>query len=607
MTALASQTAAWLLSVAGAAFALGLVATFVTRLVAQRIGFVAKPRAERWHSRPTALAGGIGIFFAFLAPTIVVGGHLRAHLLAGAGAMFLLGLVDDVVHLKPYAKLVGQFAIAAVTVVTGSVLPWTRVLVVNQAISLFWVIGITNALNLLDNMDGLAGGVACLAATFQSIFFLLQRQMPEAACSIALAGAAGGFLVFNRKPATIFMGDCGALFLGFTLASLSMEHGYGRSRGLLATVAVPVLVMLVPIFDTTFVTLVRLVRGRPVSQGGRDHTSHRLVLLGLSETTAVWSLLAIGALGGTIAVLARMGISEGVWVGVPLLAIALAFLGIHLARTDRPERTDQRNLLVSVAAFGYRRRLFEVVVDAVNAMVALVAAFLLRFDGVIPSAIASDLTRVFLVIVATKLVVLYVAHAYDGVWRYAGMRDLMALARAATLASFCSFIVVGVWIRFGTLSRGALIIDWLLFAVLVMASRVSFRVLRVLLGGAPQERGATRVVLWGAGDLGEQLARRLLDNPEEGLVPVAFIDDDPLKVGRMIHGLPVSGGALEIPILLGAGFADVAIVTTRRISDERAAEIARLAGPKRLRRLRFTLEEVAVRPEIAVTPALPPS
>jgi UDP-GlcNAc:undecaprenyl-phosphate/decaprenyl-phosphate GlcNAc-1-phosphate transferase len=603
----ATQTTPWLIAVGGTAFALALVATFLTRFVAQRIGFVAKPRAERWHERPTALAGGVGIFVAFVGPTLVVGGHLRLHLLAGASAMFSLGLVDDVVHLKPYAKLVGQFSLAALTVATGSLLPWTRVLVVNQAISVFWIIGITNALNLLDNMDGLAGGVACLASTFQAIFFLLQEQMPEAACSTALAGAAAGFLVFNRKPASIFMGDCGALFLGYTLATLSMEHGYGRSRGLLATVAVPVLVMLVPIFDTTFVTLVRLLRGRPISQGGRDHTSHRLVVLGLSEATAVRTLLGIGALGGTIAVLARLGITTGVWVGVPLLVMALAFLGIHLARTDRPDQINHQSLLLAFAAFGHKRRLFEVLVDAVLAMVALVAAFLLRFDGVVPPDTARDLARVFLVVVATKLIVLNLTRAYEGVWRYAGVRDLMNLAKGAALASICSMIVVGIWIRFGALSRGALIIDGLLFAVLLAASRISFRVLRVVLGGPQEPKDGTRVILWGAGDLGEQLARRLLDNPEEGFVPIAFVDDDPMKIGRLIHGLPVRGDSHKLPELLSAGVADVVIVTTARIPTERAADVALRSGPHRIRRLRFVLEDVAVSPGTSIMPALPPS
>jgi UDP-GlcNAc:undecaprenyl-phosphate GlcNAc-1-phosphate transferase len=324
------------IEILSAAFVGSVVATYVTRQSARRIGFVAKPRAERWHRTPTALAGGTGIFFAFAGVALIAGVPSRTCLLTGATAMFVLGLVDDVFQLKPYAKLAGQALIAALTVYSGHVLPWTSVTMVNQAISFFWILGITNAINLLDNMDGLAGGVVCIAATFQALFFILQHQGPQAACAGALAAAVLGFLLFNWSPASIFMGDCGALFLGYTLATLATESNYGRSRGLLATVAAPVLVMLVPIFDTTFVTVVRVLRGRPVSQGGRDHTSHRLVTLGVSERTAVVALLMLGALGGTIGVLGRLGINAGVWIGAPLLALTLAFVGIHLARTDEP-------------------------------------------------------------------------------------------------------------------------------------------------------------------------------------------------------------------------------------------------------------------------------
>lgn len=401
----------WLLLLGGvvaATFAGSLVATFLTREVARYVGFVAKPRAERWHRAPTALAGGVGIFVAFAVASLVVGGPARS-LLLGAATMFALGFIDDVFQLKPYAKLVGQVIIAALTVFSGRVLPWTSILIVDQALGFFWIIGITNAINLLDNMDGLAGGIACIGATFQAMFFLLQHQLPQAACACALAGALLGFLVFNWKPASIFMGDSGALFLGYTLAVLATESNYGRSRGLLATIAAPVLVMLVPIFDTTFVTLVRMMRGRPVSQGGRDHTSHRLVTLGLSEPTAVRTLLTLGILGGTIGVLGRLDVKAGVWIGAPLLVVTLAFVGIHLARTDKPvEDADRVNLLSSFAAFGYRRRIFEVMLDAVLAMVALGSAFLLRFDGDIPPDIEQALARIFLVVVAAKIAALYV-------------------------------------------------------------------------------------------------------------------------------------------------------------------------------------------------------
>jgi UDP-GlcNAc:undecaprenyl-phosphate GlcNAc-1-phosphate transferase len=582
----------WLLAVVGTALALSLVATFLTREVARRIGFVAKPRAERWHRAPTALAGGVGIFIAFSITSLVVGAPSRP-LLFGATAMFVLGFIDDVLQLKPYAKLVGQVLIASLTVLSGHLMPWTSVVLVDQAIGFFWIIGITNAINLLDNMDGLAGGTACIGATFQAIFFLLQHQLPQAACAGALAGALLGFLVFNWRPASIFMGDCGALFLGYTLATLATESSYGRSRGLLVTIAAPVLVMLVPIFDTTFVTLVRILRGRPVSQGGRDHTSHRLVILGLSEATAVLALLVLGVLGGTIAVLARLGISAGVWIGTPLVAVTLAFVGIHLARTDEPaNRSDHVSLLSSFAAFGYRRRIFEVMLDAVLAMVALASAFLLRFDGDIPADIKQALGRIFLVVVAAKVVALYVVRAYDGVWRYAGVRDLVRLSWGAVLGSMAVLVIVGMWLRFMALSRGALIIDGLVFAALVSASRLGFRFLRVVLGPQPEVVESQKVLLWGAGDLGEQLARRLLDHGEEGLVPVGFVDDDPRKVGRVVHGLRVYGDSAQIPRLLERGLASFVVITSSRVSGERVTAVAAEVGASRVRRVRLLIEDV---------------
>jgi UDP-GlcNAc:undecaprenyl-phosphate GlcNAc-1-phosphate transferase len=597
------QLVVWLTIIVAATFASSLVATFVVRSVARRVGFVAKPRAERWHREPTALAGGVGIFAAFALASAVVGSNARM-VLVGAAAMFVLGFLDDVIHLRPYAKLIGQVVIAALTVFTGPVLPWTSITVVDQGISVFWIIGITNAINLLDNMDGLAAGIACLAASFQAVFFVMQHQLPEAACATALAAALLGFLVFNWKPASIFMGDCGALFLGYTLSVLAMRSSYGRSRELLATMAAPVLLMLVPIFDTTFVTLVRIARGRPVSQGGRDHTSHRLVTLGLTERTAVSTLLAIGALGGVTAVLARIGWSAGIVVAGALLALMLVLFGIHLARTDRPETMpEEPNMLRTLAAFGYKRRVFEVLLDATLVMVAFVSAFLLRFDGDVPGEVRQTLSRVFLVVVATKLTVLLLMRAYGGVWRYADLRDLFRLAQAAAVGSVAVVVIIGLWLRFINVSRGALVIDALLFAALLMASRVSFRLLRFLVrtGTAAPDSG-TRVLLWGAGDLGEQLAQRLVEHVDVGLVPVGFIDDDPLKSGRIIHGLPVYGDSGKIAGLLDQGIASLVVITSPRIPAERVASVVSGVGPGRIRRMRLSLEDVA-----AELRALPPA
>jgi UDP-GlcNAc:undecaprenyl-phosphate/decaprenyl-phosphate GlcNAc-1-phosphate transferase len=583
----------WFTTLVLATFAVSVALTWVTRSVVRRIGFVAKPRAERWHRKPTALAGGVGIFIAFSLSMLMVEGIHRMPLVLGGAAMFALGLVDDVLHLKPYAKLLGQLVIAALTVMHGPSLPWTLHPVLNQAISVFWIVGITNALNLLDNMDGLATGTAAIAALFQTVFFLILHQPAQAAAACALAGALLGFLIFNWNPASIFMGDCGALFIGYTLASLAMESSYGRSRSLLATIAMPVLVMLVPIFDTTFVTMVRIVRGRPVSQGGRDHTSHRLVTLGLSERAAVSSLLTLGALGGVVAVLAHLNIMVGVWIAAPLVAVMLAFIGIHLARTDRPVEDGSRvTLLSAMTAFGYRRRVFEVILDALLAMIALVSAFALRFDGRIPEVLQIGLVRIFLVAVSIKITSLYISKAYDGLWRYAGVEDLVRLVFGAALGSLVTFCIVGIWLQFQWVSRGALIIDAILFAALLAGSRLSFRLVHHLLtrrSGAVSQ--GTRVILWGAGDLGEGLARRLLDEKELGLIPVGFVDEDPLKRGRLIHGLPVYGHSGNAVDLVGQGAASIVIVTSPRIDADRIAELSQRLGAGRVRRLRLLLED----------------
>ena len=162
--------------------------------------------------------------------------------------------------------------------------PWTDSAIINIALTAFWLIGITNAINLLDNMDGLAAGISAIAALSLAVGFGASGQTYEILLLSIFAGALVGFLVFNFNPASIFMGDCGSMFIGFFLASsVLLNQIGGRSRGIVSVLAVPALILFVPIFDTTFVTVLRKIWGRKASQGGRDHTSHRLVALGLSE------------------------------------------------------------------------------------------------------------------------------------------------------------------------------------------------------------------------------------------------------------------------------------------------------------------------------------
>ncbi|HEU5133470.1 MAG TPA: MraY family glycosyltransferase, partial [Pyrinomonadaceae bacterium] len=268
-----------LLAVA-ASFIFALLLTPLVRAFARRYGFVAAPKIDRWHKKPTAMLGGTAIWLSVVITYFVFisGTTYGKFILLASTFLFIVGLIDDVLHIKPYQKLIGQVMGAAYVVYYGLSLPWTGSVLLNMALAIFWLIGITNAINLLDNMDGLASGIAVIAAGFLALSFVNTGQYTEALVMLIFAGALLGFLVYNSNPASIFMGDCGSMFVGFFLASSALINvSGGRSRSLLPVLAVPILVLFIPIFDTTFVTVLRKLSGRSASVGGRDHTSHRLV------------------------------------------------------------------------------------------------------------------------------------------------------------------------------------------------------------------------------------------------------------------------------------------------------------------------------------------
>src|SRR3989440_9422542 len=198
-------------------FALALALTPVVRSLARRWGFVAKPKIDRWHKRPTAMMGGVAIWLAVITTYLTLVPHTSAGwVVAGAASfLFLVGLVDDWLNLKPYQKLIGQVIGAAIVVNYGLVLPWTRSLSGNMVITIFWLIGITNAINLLDNMDGLATGIAAIASGFLTLNFIAGNQPTEAVMMAVFAAGLVGFFVFKSYSALVFMGGLRLLFFGF--------------------------------------------------------------------------------------------------------------------------------------------------------------------------------------------------------------------------------------------------------------------------------------------------------------------------------------------------------------------------------------------------------
>ena len=310
------------------ALVVAIGATPVARRLAPRLGLVDEPAARQMHHVATPLLGGIAIYLAFVLALVFFGDRFYIRqvvgIFVGATLVSLLGLWDDRRRLSPGLKLLGQALAALLLIATGVQVHLIRIPWVNVVITLFWVVGITNALNLLDNMDGLAGGIAAIAAGQFTLLAAMSGQYLVGALAAALVGATLGFLLYNFNPARIFMGDSGSLFLGFLLASLGIKLRFPENV-YIVTWMVPVLVLGVPIFDTTLVFVSRLRRGlNPLTTPGKDHTSHRLVRLGLSQREAVLVLyLAAGVLGEIALFVAQADILTGYLVGALVFCFAL--------------------------------------------------------------------------------------------------------------------------------------------------------------------------------------------------------------------------------------------------------------------------------------------
>ena len=332
----------------GLAFLLALGLTPIVRWGARRGGWVAIPEAEKWHDTPTTLLGGIAIFGGGVVAVMLSGSHAAfpARVWVGAGLLFATGLADDLWGLRPAAKLVAQVGSAALVLSAGLLFAPAAPVWVSGPLTLIWVLGMTNALNLLDAMDGASASVATLAAVFFGLVAGLQGLGALATVAAILAGTTAGFLVFNVAPARIFMGDCGSLLLGYALAMLGL--GVQGSSGTSGSALVPALILVVPIFDTTFVSITRTLRGQSVTHGGTDHTMHRLVRLGWSERQTPLLLCAGGLLGGGIALVGQVGpapLFYGLALGAAGTAVGIGHLLVRrTAHTSvsapRPESVD---------------------------------------------------------------------------------------------------------------------------------------------------------------------------------------------------------------------------------------------------------------------------
>lgn len=320
-----------------AAFVAVLALTPLARNLAHRRHFLDHPEDRKVHKAPVPLLGGIAVFGGILIAlavgismgTIAVTEKLIG-LVLGAGLLVVLGLVDDRQGMSPTVKLAGQILAGAIIVYFGFRVSFIANEFVSVLVSLFWIVGLINAMNLLDNMDGMTGGVAFIASSAFFVVSIISGDLFAATLAGALGGACLGYLRYNLPPASIFLGDAGSMLVGFVLAALGLMIGHGQQT--FTGLAIPLIVLAYPIFDTTLVTMTRLAEGRSVAIGGKDHSTHRIFTLTKSaRKTVVWVYGINGSLTLAAILLNISGDTVVAGVLVVTVAVLLCIFGFRLS------------------------------------------------------------------------------------------------------------------------------------------------------------------------------------------------------------------------------------------------------------------------------------
>ncbi|MCI3921372.1 undecaprenyl/decaprenyl-phosphate alpha-N-acetylglucosaminyl 1-phosphate transferase [Paenibacillus sp. TRM 82003] len=319
------------------ALLLALGVTPAVKRFAIKVGAVDAPNQRKVHTRIMPRLGGLAIYLAFVAALLValplIQGekpHVIWGLLLGGTIVTIVGALDDRFDLSPKVKLLGQIVAASIVVSFGVkvdfvTLPFgdgTQMGWLSIPITIFWIVGVTNAINLIDGLDGLAAGVSAIATGTIFVLALIMGNVTVALLAAVLLGSILGFLFFNFHPAKIFMGDSGALFLGFSLATLSV---LGFKQATLISFVVPIFILGVPLSDTFFAIVRRTLNKTPISAADKNHLHHCLLALGLSHRNSVLAIYGIAAMFATSAVLLS---TVAQWVALIVMALTLLVLQV---------------------------------------------------------------------------------------------------------------------------------------------------------------------------------------------------------------------------------------------------------------------------------------
>ncbi len=327
------------------AFGVSLYMTPVCKRISIKLGAIAYPKSRGMHSEPIPQMGGLAIFCGFMAATVILMPIIPeyrttqfAGFLAGAIIIVVLGMLDDIYILNAKFKLLVQIVVALIAIYSGivvntSFLPFQDITKnLSGPLTFIWIIGLINAVNLIDGLDGLAAGVSTICALCLTALCFISGQVSAVVFSAIIAGSCLGFLPRNFNPAEIIMGDTGSTFLGYVLAVSSIMGVYKNYA--ILSLAIAVLALALPIFDTSFAMIRRILNGKPIMQADRGHLHHRLIDAGFSHKQTVIILYAISAIAGVIAILLAVHDYRAILIVIGALVIFAFMTFVYRKRLD---------------------------------------------------------------------------------------------------------------------------------------------------------------------------------------------------------------------------------------------------------------------------------
>jgi UDP-GlcNAc:undecaprenyl-phosphate/decaprenyl-phosphate GlcNAc-1-phosphate transferase len=596
-----------------------LLCTPVATRLAVRLGVMDVPGERRIHPTPVPRLGGVAVFLALVIAYSVLAmidryfvrvffGHaLRlAILLAASSVVVLFGALDDAFSLRPAVKLAAEAAAASILLFADagiSTVGGFHLGIFGLPLTLLWLLAVTNAFNLIDGLDGLAAGTGAIVSAALFTNFVYSGDVANALLLAALCGALLGFLRYNFHPAQIFLGDSGALLIGFILAAVSMDTGNRPSA--VVAIVVPILALGLPLAETALTTMRRLLRvvrlvgynrdkdryefllggSAALFTADRQHIHHRLLDLGLSHRNAVLLLYGISLVLATGA----FGIVIYRQMNLALLLTAFGIVsmaGIRRLNYGELHLLRKGVLLPLLDSTIVNRRELQMLADLGFIFISFFAAILIETGGTISMEAKKAFLQSVPLVAVTQIGAFALSGFYRRSYRSGGIGDLLASLKSVLLAVAACWLAAMFFHGAVRYSLTLAILDGYLLATMVIGTRLSFRVLEHVF--KTQSAGHRRTLIYGTGDAGMSALHEIRNNPGLDLVVIGFLNENAGPQSRTLDGLPIFGPQ-ALDDLIKSGQVDEVILAVQSVSEPRLERLREICGNAGIMLRRFSV------------------